>query len=88
MKAEVKPGETKILVSWSKPVPTCPATASQDNPQNTSGWFCVGEHILLYNYTRYNSLHSTIILCHVKIDVTGISSLRCMQDMQEQCANL
>ena len=71
MKAEVKPGETKVLVSWSKPVPTCPTTSSPDNPQNTSKWFCVGEHTLLYKYTRDASEHNADILCHVKIDVTG-----------------
>ncbi|XP_028415532.1 deleted in malignant brain tumors 1 protein-like [Dendronephthya gigantea] len=71
VKAEVRKGETKVLVSWSKPVPSCQTTASPDNPQTTSGWFCVGEHTLIYKYTRSTSSYITDILCHVEIHVTG-----------------
>jgi hypothetical protein len=72
--AEVKLGDMKAFVSWSKPEPQCEVTPSADNPQITSGKFSVGKHTLTYKYTHKTIYQKFDMECyvHVNIGVTGV----------------
>ncbi|XP_028411832.1 uncharacterized protein LOC114534568 isoform X2 [Dendronephthya gigantea] len=70
VQARVNVGHTKVSVSWSEPVPTCPTEADADNPQ-PSGEFSVGEHKVTYQYTHETELQSFKMQCHVNIVVKG-----------------
>ena len=68
---KVKDGDKTIEVNWQEPEPTCPTTASPDNPKISES-FSVGKYTRTYKYTYSQpGRHSFQLECHVNIVIRG-----------------